>query len=375
MRAMTVSNMEYCMQHPVVVVLSKLKPEELNFFERMNKFIVILAVLSCLAACHKVDEAVVSIGPGEALSVTDTVEMSRVKSTMPVLMPVRFIVTGKYLVLYQKNVDRIFQFYDLPLTGKSFSAGMIGRGPDEFINPDPGSMLGTKNGFCLADLDAYKTVEVIDRSIKIVSKEPLITGGVPHNGVVRIGDKFLNLDVSSMITTRPEDEAKQFQVIGESGVEKHICDVPDWDDNNANMIRYISHVVTNQERKVFAAFYCGFRKIRYYSYKGELLKEISVDFPDSSVHIEDGFYETYTRPVASLDRIVVRCGNYNRLVQDAIPNQTELQIWDWDGRLIHRLIVPMWLELYTIDFSTGFLYAAYSEFEDEIFYSDISEYL
>ena len=35
----------------------------------------------------------------------------------------------------------------------------------------------------------------------------------------------------------------------------------------------------------------------------------------------------------------------------------------------------MWLELYTIDFSTGFLYAANSEFEDEIFYSDISAYL
>ena len=149
------------MQHPVVVVLSKLKPEELNFFERMNKFIVILAVLSCLAACHKVDEAVVSIGPGEALSVTDTVEMSRVKSTMPVLMPVRFIVTGKYLVLYQKNVDRIFQFYDLPLTGKSFSAGMIGRGPDEFINPDPGRATASKYLLPFAYGNAVKTSSLL----------------------------------------------------------------------------------------------------------------------------------------------------------------------------------------------------------------------
>lgn len=35
----------------------------------------------------------------------------------------------------------------------------------------------------------------------------------------------------------------------------------------------------------------------------------------------------------------------------------------------------MRLGAYTVDFSTGILYATSSEFEDEIFYSDISEYL
>jgi len=291
------------------------------------------------------------------------------------LMPVRLFAAGGHLVLYQTRVEKRFQIYDLPLTGKCFAAGMIGRGPDEFIDPDYGSMVGNQVGFCLADRDAYKTVSIVDNAVRVVLKEPLFTDGVPLNGVIKVKDKFLNLDAEAMIQGRFAEGVRQFQVIGERGVEDRICELPDWDENNSNIIRYVSHLVTNTDNNTFAAFYCGFRKIRFYSLSGDLIKEVSADFPDQSVHKEGIIYETYTRPVASNERIVVRCGNYVRTGHDVRPDHTEYQIWDWDGHLVHRLIVPMRLGTYTVDFFTGTLYATCEDSEDEIFYSDISEYL
>ncbi len=342
----------------------------------MKKTLLLIASVCVVVGCHNRKEGcITSVGPEEALMVTDTITVQCVRSNLPVLMPVRLFTTKKHLVLYQTQVERLFQIYDLPLTGKCFSAGMIGRGPDEFISPDSRSMVGKQSGFCLADKDAYKSVSIVDSALKVESKEPLFTDGAPLNGVIKIGDKYLNLDVNAMIPGQMPEGIKQFQVIGTEGVENRICDLPDWDENNSNIVRYVSHVVANPDKKLFAAFYCGFRKIRYYSITGDLIKEVSADFPDQSVHTESLFYETYTSPVASEDRIAVRCGNYARTGQDIAPDSTEYQIWDWDGHLIHRLIVPMRLGAYTVDFSNGILYATSEDSEDEIFYSDISEYL
>lgn len=342
----------------------------------MKKTLLLIAIVFFVVACHdKEDACVTSVGPEEALMVTDTITMKCVRSDLQILMPVRLFITKNHLVLYQTQVEKLFQIYDLPLTGKCFSVGMIGRGPDEFISPDSRSMIGNQSGICLADKDAYKSVSIVDSTLKVESKEPLFTDGAPLNGVIKIGDKYLNLDVNAMIPGQMPEGIKQFQVIGTEGVENRICDLPDWDENNSNIVRYVSHVVANPENDLFAAFYCGYRKIRYYSMSGNLIKEVSADFPDQSVHTGSLFYETYTSLVASKDRIAVRCGNYARTGQDITPDSTEYQIWDWDGHLIHRLIVPMRLGAYTVDFSTGILYATSSEFEDEIFYSDISEYL
>lgn len=332
-----------------------------------------LAVIGC-----KQHDSIVSVGVDDALAVTDTVRMISVKSELPILAAGRLFVADNHLVMYQFRVEKRFQIYDLPLTGKCFSAGMIGRGPDEFIDPDLRSILGCPQGFYLADQDAFKTVAIKDSSIKVVSKEPLFTDGAPLNGVIKVKDKYVNLDVNAMAPEFDPEGSRQFQVIGSGGVEKRIAELPDWDNNSNNIIRYFSSIVAKPDDEVFAAFYAfGFRKIRYYDLDGNVLKEVSADFPDGAVHTEDGYYMTYATSFASKSRIVVECCNFYRLPKpdSKTPDCTEYQIWDWDGHLTHRLIVPMRLGAYTVDFSTGILYATSSEFEDEIFYSDISEYL
>ncbi len=138
------------------------------------------------------------MGAEEALGVTDTIRMKSVKSELPILAAARMFVADNHLGIYQVQVEKRFQIYDLPLTGKCFSAGMIGRGPDEFIDPDVRSILGCPQGFYLADQDAFKTVAIKDNSIKVVSKEPLITDGTPLNGVIKVKDKYVNIDVNAM---------------------------------------------------------------------------------------------------------------------------------------------------------------------------------
>lgn len=341
----------------------------------MKKIFVLVTGLFWAVCCGRQQSNVVSVGVDEAVAVTDTIRMSSVESELPVLSPVRLFVAENHLVLYQSKVEKRFQIYDLPLTGKCFSAGMIGRGPNEFINPDVMSITGNQSGFCLADEDSFKTVDIdiADSTIKVVSKTALFTEGAPNNGIIKVKDNYLNLDVNSMVPGLVKEGTKQYQVIGENGVEKHICDMPAWDDNNQNLIRYVSQPVAAPGKDIFAAFYGMFRKIRYYNLEGELLREVSADFPDQSVHADGKFYRTYSCPVASKDRIVVGCSNYS--YGESVPEFSEFQIWDWKGNLVHRLIVPMKNLTFTVDFSTGMFYAISSGSEEELLYCDISEYL
>lgn len=312
----------------------------------------------------------------KAAVLTDTVRMASVKSDLPILAPGRMFTADNHLVLYQYAGDKRFQIYDLPLTGKCFSAGMIGRGPDEFIDPDMGSMLGCDGGFYLADQDAFKTVRIGDHSLSVVSKVPLLTEGVSLNGVIKLKDKYLNLDVYAMVPGSHPEGPRQFQIVGPNGVEKRIAELPEWNDDDDNLIRYFSSVVARPGSDIFAAFYAlNFRKIRYYNLNGDLLMEVSADFPDNSIHGSGEHFSTYGRAFASKDRIVVICSNSSRKAKDKAPSYTELQVWDWKGRLVHRLIVPMKFGVYTVDFSTGILYAVSGSHEDEVFYCDISKYL
>lgn len=335
-----------------------------------------LGLLWLAIGCATQQYAAISVDGSRALALTDTVRMTSVKSELPILAPGRLFTAGKHLVLYEYAGEKRFQVYDLPLTGKCFEAGMIGRGPHEFIDPDMGSMLGCDDGFYLADQDAFKTVRIGDRSLSVVSKVPLLTEGANLNGVIKVKDKYLNPDVYAMVPGSLPEGPRQFQVIGPKGVEKRIAELPEWNDDDDNLVRYFSSVVARPGEDVFAAFYAlNFRKIRYYNLDGDLLMEVSADFPDKSIHGSDECFSTYGRAFASKDRIVVICNNSSRMAKDKTPSCTELQIWDWKGHLIHRLIVTMRFGVYTVDFSTGLLYVASGGHEDEIFYCDISKYL
>ncbi len=342
----------------------------------MKKSIIFFVTSFLVLCCGTRSEDVVSVGVEDALALTDTVRMTSVKSELPILAPARLFVAADHLVLYQVQVEKRFQVYDLPLTGKCFSAGMIGRGPDEFIEPDVGSMVGCDGEFFVADQDAFKTVEILDSAVKVTSKIPVSTDGTTLNGVIKVKDKYVNVDVYAMTPGYNPEGPRQFQVIGTDGVERRIAELPNWNDNDDNIARYFSSIVAKPDDNVFAAFYgFNFRKIRYYNLDGDLLKEVSADFPDSSIHQSEERFMTYGRSFASKNRIIVICNNYSQMSRDKAPDYSELQVWDWDGHLIHRLIVPMKFGIYTVDFSTGTLYATSSEFVDEIFYSDISEYL
>lgn len=342
----------------------------------MKKSTLILSLLFLVLSCGTKQKETVSVSMDEALALTDTVKMSSVTSELPILAPGRLFVADDHLILYQFDVDNRFQIYDLPLTGNCFSSGKIGRGPDEFVDPDVGSMLGDDGGFFVADIDAFKTVEIVDSAVKVTSRIPVSTDGSSLNGVIKVKDKFVNVDVFAMSAGYNPEGPRQFQIIGTDGVEKRIAELPNWDDNDDNVIRYFSAIVAKPDDDMFAAFYgLNFRKIRYYNLEGDLLKEISVDFPDYSIHRSDERYVTYGRPFASRNRIVVLCNNYGSKSRDRTPDQTEYQIWDWNGQLVHRLIVPMRLGAYTVDFSTGMLYAALNGSENKILYCDISEYL
>ncbi len=342
----------------------------------MKRSVIIIVCSFLVVCCGTRTEEVVSVGVEKALELTDTVRMTSVKSELPILAPARLFVAADHLVLYQVQVEKRFQIYDLPLNGRCFSAGMIGRGPDEFIDPDVGSMLGCDGGFFVADQDAFKTVEILDSTVKVTSKIPASTDGATLNGVIKVKDKYVNVDVYAMTPGFNPEGPRQFQVIGPDGVEKRIAELPNWNDNDDNIIRYFSSIVAKPDDNMFAAFYgFNFRKIRYYNLDGDVLKEVSADFPDNSIHQSEEGFLTYGKSFASKNRIVVICNNYSRKSRDKAPNYSEFQVWDWTGHLIHRLIVPMKLGIYTVDFSTGTLYATSGGSEDEIFYCDISEYL
>ena len=290
-------------------------------------------------------------------------------------------MVNNHLVIAQAKDKYSFCIQELPLGGDSFLGAFRGRGPTELIDPDFKSLVPDGDGFIIADVDnLIKKYIIRDGEVVMEDKQRFFDTNV-LNGVIKVGDTLLNVNIDER-----ENHPYEFVALKADGSKKYIGEIPDWDidssqEGKTSLITYANMHIARPYGDKIAEFYSFFRKVRILDIKGRILSETSINYPTPSsiVPLSEGIYCTYgIPPCASGLRVVALAENSFRAGGPINPQQkkySEFQIWDWDGHLLHRVIIKTKIDVFTVDFSSGTLYGMNQSLEDVVFSSDISGFL
>lgn len=348
---------------------------------RLNR-IFLFGICICLYwGCEQNDKAYYVPEPEDYLSITDTIGFTPHHIKTPSLLPVRMIVVNNHLVIAQAKDKYSFCIQELPLGGDSFLGVLRGRGPAELIEPDFKSLAPDGEGFIIADVDnLMKRYIIRDSEVVMEDKQRFFDTNV-LNGVIKVGSTLLNVNIDER-----ESHPYEFVALKADGSKEYIGEIPDWDidtsqEGEISFITYANMHIARPHGDRIAEFYSFFRKVRILDEKGRILSETSINYPTPSSRVppSEGIYCTYGIPPCASDlRIVALAENSFRAGGPVNPqgnNYSEFQIWDWNGHLLHRVIIKKKIDVFTVDFSSGTLYGMDQSLEDVVFTSAISGFL
>lgn len=304
------------------------------------------------------------------LRLTDTISLEPILLEAELIYPSRIICLDDYLVIYNRKGEDVFTIFELPLDGKSFSAGFRGNGPNEFNQIDEKSFQVDGNILELAEYDGtIKRVKVVQDKLDI--KEVNINDrSILNNGLLRLRDYYIKLN-----DTGYKGEYVIYPLSG--GESRIVCDIPNWCDivgPNA-LFAYAKYIVPHPSGEKFASFYLNFRKFRILKQDGTIEYDVDVSFPFEMPEYEQmnrsRFMAYASYPHSTNNSIVALCKN---LRNGETSSYTELQVWDWNGKLKRRLILDRYITFFTLD-KDGILYACTMNEPEVIYMANLSKYI
>ena len=311
-------------------------------------------------------------GTLDYMSVTDSVSLQTVAIDKELLMPERLFVSGNNLVVYQpKEEEGLFTVFPLPFDGKGYRTGHTGRGPDEFLRIDIRSIVPDGDGFWVADNGdmTVKSVKLDAGQVRVTDRKK-IDSSSGFNGMFEMEDCYINMNVFS-------DEYEYMVYDKQTGQSRGIIPYPDWykgTEEWAPVSYYMNFGIPRPSGDLFAIFYAYFRKIQIADTEGRILKEVTLDFDGDISGCGPASSRKYIAfslfPVATDDYVAVQYA-------DRIPGRkrgdiTEVQVWNWDGELLHRLIFDKGFGTFTIDPQTGILFATPFDDPQHLYTADLS---
>ncbi len=307
-------------------------------------------------------------------ALTDTVSVRSIAVEKELMAPSRMMVMKNNLLIYNRTGDTLFQIFPLPLTGKSHVSLFRGRGPNDLISPDVRGFQILPEGMAVVDGESIRKIFDFDgEKLSLVDSYQIQTKGSVPNGIMELDNGYINISIMN--------KEKEFEIYAKEGdVTEYIGEYPDWNSSQISgwpAFFYPKTVVVRPDGKKFASFYSTYRAFRIFSSKGVMEKEMVLSYPEPTPIYDprdpSTRYKTYyTYPVADESVIVAKCDN---VLGKNVAENTELQIWSWKGELLHRLIVKQPLDLFTVDFQSGILYAIRKIEMDKIYTVDISPYI
>lgn len=336
-------------------------------FKVSKRKTVALAIIGCaLFSCSRNPEVKRII---DGVVPTDSISMRQVEIGTELLMPENIFVVKDKLVIYQSKADKLFTVFPLPFTGHSYAAGCTGRGPDEFIRIDVRSIVPYGDVFKVADADGMlKEVAIDSGRVDVISKTKMNLNQ-PYNGAFEMKDCYINMNQA--------DEKYEYVISDKkTGEMSHVCPYPDWASagSSANIATYMKYTVPHPDGDRLAAFYTYFRKVRIIDQSGKILRDITLDFTGGTGAYEPATASSYNAycfyPTATGDYIAVNY--YDQKLNGPRKKTTEIQIWNWDGELLHRLICDKQFMRFTIDFDSGILFAVPAHDARHLYIADLS---
>lgn len=313
-------------------------------------------------------------------SITDTVRLNRLSVNDEFLKPTRLFVAQNHLVVAHTGMDHIFNAYSLPLTGEVVTGVSSGRGPKELIAPDMGSVVDEKGCFRIVDSDfRIKKIAITDEDVSIIDSEMLFLNDasvIVQNGMTYSGGYYIFPNWSDF-----SEGHKQYVRVDKEGNKTPIGDYPKWGSSRGenepfqDFINYANIRIGHPGDKKFAEFYARYRRMRILDIDGNVLSEAQVNYPGPADIYAPGLtYRTYSGfPETNGKIISVLLANHDVTRTDAPdPDYSEVQIWDWNGNILKRLILVPRMSFTTVDFKGKMIYGVDSNDESSLFFADIS---
>lgn len=330
----------------------------------MRKIIYLLFVLSAISCSNRENNA------ESYLKLTDTISLESILLEEELIYPSRIICLDDYLVIYNRKGDKVFTIFKLPLDGKSFSAGFRGNGPGEFNQIDEKSFRVDGNILELAEYDGtIKRVKVVQDNLD-VTEEKISNKAILYNGLLRLKDYYIKLN-----ETGYDGEYVLYSL--SSGESRIVSNIPNWcdvDGPNA-LFAYAKYLVPHPSGEKFASFYLNLRKFRILKQDGTTEYDVDVSFPFEMPEYEQmnrsRFLAYASYPHSTNNSIVALCKN---LRNGETASYTELQVWDWNGKLKCRLILDRYITFFTLD-KDGILYACTTNEPEVIYRANLSKYI
>lgn len=286
-----------------------------------NRFFVIIGVL-ILTGCN------MSKSPKESIikefPIVKKINVTTIKVAPVILTPEEIFIIDDKLWVFQRRADSIFSAFSLPECRYLSSTGMLGEGPDEFVQPMSKTIQTKGREFTIFDGFVLKTATFsTDGSIRIKSREKIFET-LPVNGFNKLNKQLYCAFADCAMGTEGDNEYRMLNT--KSGEQQKFSNYPDLTEKKYEGDKrcqiYYKFIASDSTKKRFVACYSLFKYIRIYSYKGELIKEIHVDVePHLSHDIEDWEKREYFygRPFTTENYFYAPC------------SANEIQVWDWDG--------------------------------------------
>lgn len=353
------------------------------------KINTLLFFILILINCNKKKEG--TIYNINALPLIDTLRTSKVinlNNEALIYKPFKILnISDEYLIIASYENNDFLKVFKLPELNFLYSWGINGRGPQEFDNTPVFYQSRTNKTIIIHDVLSRKVeyFTVNDSSMNYVKTLNLEYDGQidPLNNIIQVKENLFFADYG----TSYEDTNREYIALSPQSKNPVFLfgEYPNTELTDiSRYFKYSKKNIFNPQDSIFATFYSNYNRFKFFDIQGSLLKEIHVmdsitAKKDNSSESNLDEYFLYRFPTWASEKYIYfyAFNEFSSKVFDK-PNsnfQTSLEVWDWQGNPVSRIMFDRFIRNFTVSEKYGKLYGYSLENEDKIYVYDISQLL
>lgn len=275
-----------------------------------------------------------------------------------ILYPGGIYCYKNHVFIIEKKNNPAFSFWTLDSLRYEFSAGFLGGGPNEFIRPRSNYFAASDSSFFILDSNIEWEVQVIEKGIQVINKEPIIIPDAINQMVHLNNGKYIMAG-----NTDGRNNSEHFLYDIKTGEYTSFGEYPSVNLSNEKKFFFDFKYTAGIAGKPYIwNFYENHNLLRQYSLEGHLLQEVRLAGIEKRHNADSKSRKLQNRPYW---RIVQATSQhiytlfYKGETDETIYSEgtiPELQVWDWDGNLTRRILFDRKYNLIAVS-DTGILYA------------------
>lgn len=334
---------------------------------------IIFLLISCTPESESLDVEALPIDLDETLSAS----VISIDDEVDLINPQYLRNVDEYLVILDRREENLFKVFRLPDLNFLYSWGRIGRGPGEFqsLNFSWFDAVGDTvilNSPALFKLGYYA---VTDSAFVLEAERALpmvMDMQVAFPSLQRIHDSLYVASYGFSQDTEYEFAAMSPDV---NELLFTFGNYPETNlEGNEKFSRYVKTFVGKPDGSRMAAFYSRDNLFKLFDNKGELIRRVRVREPylGSAEGEADYRYRGFVDSTEDFIFVLGVNATPNELLEDPASFRFSLEVWDWEGHPLHRIMMEEQVIQFAISDYHGMLYGFTPNENSEIYQYDIS---